>query len=187
MRVRYESALLLLLLLFFHCASASANLQSSADRLEDSTSHNHAVGSRPRDVRRRTRSAQVSDPLSIDIHEQQSPIRLLQGGDDDATAGAGGGIDKDESCKGRKFQIIIHFDAYPEDFAMRLRNDVTNKTIWAFDDPDHKYSASQYQHKTVAAGVCLPRDWCWVLTVSDKYGDGYVRDAIKRLLISYGS
>jgi hypothetical protein len=78
-------------------------------------------------------------------------------------------------CKGSKFQIVIHFDSYPEDFSMKLVNDDKNTTVWEVDDPKHTYTDEKFQHKTVAAGICLPREWCWVLTVYDKNGDGYVR------------
>jgi hypothetical protein len=78
-------------------------------------------------------------------------------------------------CKGSKFQIVIHFDAHPEDFSMQLLNDDKNKTVWALDDPNRTYADPKYQHATVATGVCLPREWCWVLTVYDKTGEGYVR------------
>jgi hypothetical protein len=78
-------------------------------------------------------------------------------------------------CKGSKFQINIHFDSHPEDFSMKLINDDKNKTVWALDDPNHTYADPKFQHATVGVGVCLPREWCWVLTVYDKSGDGYVR------------
>jgi hypothetical protein len=158
---------LLLLSLAFHCV-ASTN-QQSASFIEDKTTDNAAVA-RPldrkasRDVR-----ARVNRHLSLSVEEEGSfPARSLQG--------ASNGTSKE--CKGSKFQIVIHFDAHPEDFAMRLKNDDTNKTIWAFTD--HKYNASYFQHKTVAAGVCLPRDWCWVLTVSDSFGDGCVDSQLPR-------
>jgi hypothetical protein len=166
MRVRSPTSLLrpLLLLSLFFCCVASATLQSTESN-EDKAADN-AAGPRPHDRRTAARDvrARVTPPhLSLSTEEHGSiPARSLQG----ASNGTKG------ECKGSKFQIIIHFDAHPEDFAMRLKNDDTNKTIWAFTD--HKYNASQFQHKTVAAGVCLPRDWCWVLTVSDSFGDGCV-------------
>jgi hypothetical protein len=166
MRVRSSPSSLLrhlLLLSFaFHCV-ASAILQS-ASFIEDETVVN-AAGARPLDRKasRAVRERETAPHLSLSTEAHRSgPARSLQG--------ASNGTSKE--CKGSKFQIIIHFDAHPEDFAMRLKNDDTNKTIWAFTD--HKYNASLFQHKTVAAGVCLPRDWCWVLTVSDSFGDGCV-------------
>jgi hypothetical protein len=181
--MRYSNALQLLLSFFLHRA-ASAKLQSNSIAGDATAAGTVDVLVAPRDRDVRTRagtSTQITNPLlsrSTERHGQEPHIRILQGGDDDGKDDDGvkddNARDDDEECKGSKFQIIIHFDAYPEDFAMRLRNDVTNKTIWTFDDPDHKYPASHFQHKTVGAGVCLPRDWCWVLTVFDKFGDGYV-------------
>jgi hypothetical protein len=181
--MRYANALQLLLSFFLHRA-ASAKLQSNSIA-GDATAAGPVdvlVAPRDRDVRTRAgTSTQITNPLlsrSTEGNRQEPHIRILQGGDDDGKDDDGvkddDARDDDKECKGSKFQIIIHFDAYPEDFAMRLRNDVTNTTIWPFDYPDHKYPASQFQHKTVVAGVCLPRDWCWVLTVFDKFGDGCV-------------
>jgi hypothetical protein len=81
------------------------------------------------------------------------------------------GDEDGDGCVGVKFQVVIHFDEYPEDFSMSLVNDVNNHSVWSSDDPQRRWG-KEYSGTAVSAGVCLPRNWCWVLKVNDKYGDG---------------
>jgi hypothetical protein len=125
---------------------SSASLSSSAQRK-----------TRRRRGRRRLAPPSAQDPIVVDVDREL--VRRNYSG-----------------CVGSKLEVVVRFDIFPEDFSMELKNDDDDRRnrppVWPLGDPVHDYSAPSYRFATVQAGVCLPRNRCWVLTVYDKYGDG---------------
>jgi hypothetical protein len=134
---------------------------NGGDKPGSSLARGSSASSAQRKTRRRRRRRLVppsaQDPIVVDVDREL--VRRNYSG-----------------CVGSKLEVVVRFDIFPEDFSMELKNDDDDRRnrppVWPLGDPVHDYSAPSYRFATVQAGVCLPRNRCWVLTVYDKYGDG---------------